>query len=233
MAVTVECTSWDDILGNSQVISSLTISTQAQSLEYKQHLIASEIGCFGEEIHSALYNAAKPDRRRKGKHFPEDDFPWCGGYKRHQDLRWKSLDQKGNGNAIWKYLIGFDFFFFFPEKSCYLRFITNIFFPPTFYGTCLSLHVSFWKSALSSQVHASQVLVLTHKALHIRPSVKTMHTVMLSKFVPVFLPQLLGPRNMLGFWSAAPPGMMGNGGPSFHHSIHSASICWVLCLALC
>lgn len=40
MAVTVEAVSWGLILGRSQVALGLTVATQAQTLEYKQRLIA-------------------------------------------------------------------------------------------------------------------------------------------------------------------------------------------------
>ena len=48
MAVTVEWTNQGCILCKIQVTSSLTISTPAHRLKYKQHLIAWEIGYFTE-----------------------------------------------------------------------------------------------------------------------------------------------------------------------------------------
>lgn len=66
MAVTVEWTNQECILCEVQVASSLTISSLAHHLIYKQHLIAWEIGYFSEKKATLFHYPSKLETQTCG-----------------------------------------------------------------------------------------------------------------------------------------------------------------------
>lgn len=138
MAVTVEWTNRGCILCKIQVTSSLTISTLAHRLKYKQQLIAWEIGYFTEKKTTllslslctwepGLWSAAEAvplsgeaSLTRKGSNSVQ-------GYVRRggkAEILWTNPVNAGF-NCCWKTPDLFSFFFFFLAKSFFFSSISG------------------------------------------------------------------------------------------------------------